>query len=551
MSALNTIPQADLWDFLFERQDKPFADDQVIFKSPTTDEVRTYAGLRSAAQNFGTNLKAQWSWKKGDVLLVFSPNSIDIPALLWGCHWAEGVVSPANPAYSVDEFKYQIVDSEAKAMAVHSSCLTIALSAAKLTGFPLDRILVFGEESASGQGLRHIYSMMQDGTPGMTRTSLSPASDPAYLVYSSGTTGRPKGAMVTHLNVVASMVLQKSIESSHMDRRTTRLLALLPMYHIYGLVCQVHFPVYMGIQTTVMQKFSVSAFSEYVRNDAITHVYVAPPVVLYLANDPGFKREDLVSLKMLTSGGAPLAPDLIRAVYERFNIPVRQAFGLTETTAVCHIQRWNQWDKAMGSNGPPLDGVEVKFVDENDNLITEGEGELCMRGPTIFRGYHKNQAATEKALTPDGWFKTGDIGYQDKDGNLYITDRLKDLIKFKGYQVPPTEIEGVLHEHPLVDDVSVIGVFNQDIVSEVPLAYVVLKKTVKPSIEVVQQLISHVANRLAPSKRLRGGIIWTDQIPRSGSGKILKRVLKDKAETEDNGKAVGAMVYDKFVPAKL
>lgn len=253
MSAPHSIPQADLWDFLFERHDKTFTDDQgsqsymnqslandvltvsVIFKSSTTDDVRTYADLRCMSLNFGTNLKAQWGWRKGDVLLVFSPNSIDIPALLWGCHWAEGVVSPANPAYSVDEIKYQIIDSEAKAMAVHSSCLTIALSAAKLSGFPSDRILVFGEESASGQGLRRIYSMMKVGTPGMTRTSLSPASDPAYLVYSSGTTGRPKGAMVTHLNVVASMILQKAIESSHMDRRTTRLLALLPMYHIYGM----------------------------------------------------------------------------------------------------------------------------------------------------------------------------------------------------------------------------------------------------------------------------------------------------------------------------
>lgn len=205
----------------------------------------------------------------------------------------------------------------------------------------------------------------------------------------------------------------------------------------------------------------------------------------------------------------------------------------------------------MGSNGPPLVGVEVKFIDEEGNPIAEGEGELCMRGPTIFRGYHKNQAATEAALTQDGWFKTGDIGHQDKDGNLYITDRIKDLIKFKGYQVPPTEIEGVLHEHHLVDDVSVIGVFNQDIASEVPLAYVVLRKTVKSSNSVAQELISHVASRLAVSKRLRGGIVWSDQIPKSGSGKILKRVLKDRAETVDKGKAVGAMMYDKFIPAKL
>lgn len=174
-----------------------------------------------------------------------------------------------------------------------------------------------------------------------------------------------------------------------------------------------------------------------------------------------------------------------------------------------------------------------------------------MRGPTIFRGYHNNPTATEKALTADGWFRTGDIGYQDVDGNLYITDRLKDLIKFKGYQVPPTEIEGILHEHHLVDDVSVVGVFNHEIASEVPLAYVVPRKSVTPSEAVAKELIAHVAGRLAASKRLRGGIIWIDQIPKSGSGKILKRVLKDRAETIDKDKAVGAMVYDKFVPAKL
>lgn len=174
-----------------------------------------------------------------------------------------------------------------------------------------------------------------------------------------------------------------------------------------------------------------------------------------------------------------------------------------------------------------------------------------MRGPTIFRGYHNNTAATEKAFLPGGWFRTGDIGYQDSEGNLYITDRLKDLIKFKGFQVAPTEIEGVLHEHNLVEDVSVIGVFNQDIASEVPLAYVVLRKSVDPSEAVARELVDHVAGRLSPSKKLRGGVIWIDEIPKSGAGKILKRVLKERADTVDKGKAVAAMLYDKFVLAKL
>lgn len=546
----------------------------VIFKSPATPETYTYADLRATALNFGSNLKAKWSWQKGDVLIAFSPNSIHLPALIWGCHWAEGIVSPANPAYSVDEFKYQIEDSGAKAIAVHSSCRTIAVAAAKLVSFPLDRVLVFGEgdgDKTSHEDVNHVMSMTRTPASGMSRKSLDPAQ-PAFLVYSSGTTGRPKGAMVTHSNVVSSLVLQGQVEGPHLDWRTNRLLAILPMYHIYGipqppssittppltrtgLVCLVHVPAYTGIQTTVMSKFTVKTFSNYIRNDAITHAYVAPPVVLYLAKDPGFKPADLSSLKMLTSGGAPLAPDLIRAVYSRFNIPVRQAFGLTETTAVCHIQRWDTWTQAIGSNGPPLTGVEVQFLDANDNPIpstSQTEGELCMRGPTIFSGYHNNPTATTKSLTPDGWFRTGDIGYQDSEGNLYITDRLKDLIKFKGYQVAPTEIEGVLHEHGFVDDVSVVGVFHEEIASEVPLGYVVLKKSVRGSKEVVAgELVQFVEDRLAASKRLRGGVVFVEEIPRSGSGKILKRVLKERAEGVDKGRAVGGVVYDGRLAAKL
>jgi 4-coumarate--CoA ligase len=197
----------------------------------------------------------------------------------------------------------------------------------------------------------------------------------------------------------------------------------------------------------------------------------------------------------------------------------------------------------MGSNGPSLPRVEVKFIDEAGNQI-QGEGELCLRGPTIFRGYHNNAEATTRSITPDGWFMTGDIGYQDKDGNLYITDRLKDLIKYKGFQIPPAEIEGILHEHPLVHDVAVIGILVEKIATEVPAAYVVLGKPGKSPDEVGKELVAYVAGKLAPHKRLRGGIIPIDEIPKSASGKILKRGLRVRAESVDQGKALGAAIYD-------
>lgn len=198
----------------------------------------------------------------------------------------------------------------------------------------------------------------------------------------------------------------------------------------------------------------------------------------------------------------------------------------------------------MGSSGPAMPRVEVKFIDEQGNQIQEGEGELCLRGPTIFPGYHNNAKATAESITPDGWFGSGDIGHQDKEGNLYITDRLKDLIKFKGFQIAPAEIEGVLHEHPLVHDAAVVGVFIQKIASEVPVAYIVLEKTIHTSDQVAEELLTFVARKLAPHKRLRGGIIPIDEIPKGPSGKVLKRILRSRADGVDRGKALGATIYD-------
>ncbi|KAJ5783258.1 hypothetical protein N7457_005032 [Penicillium paradoxum] len=536
------VPSVDVWEFLFERPEKPFPDDHVIFKSPPS-EVRTYDDLRSQAFSFGTNLKTKWGWQKGDVMLFFAPNHIDVPALYWGCQWAGGIVSPANPTYTIDELKYQLDDSGAKALVVHAPLLHTAAAAAKRVGLPVAKILVVGDDSPTA-GLQHVESMLANGESEVTRPKINAVTDSAFLVYSSGTTGRPKGAILTHINIVASLLLLQTIEAYHMDCKKDRILALLPTYHIFGMTCLVHLPVLMGIHTTIMEKFSVKSFLSNIQNESITHVYVAPPVVVYLAQDQAMTRERLTSLRMVTSGGAPLAPDLIRAVYDRLRIPVRQGFGLTESTGVSHIQRWDQWDHVMGSNGPPLPETEVKFIDQQGNRIKEGEGELCLRGPAIFPGYHNNDKATAQSFTADGWFKSGDLGFQDVEGNLFITDRLKDLIKFKGFQIPPAEIEGILHQHPLVRDVAVIGIFVKRIASEVPAGYVVFEDTSKTTEEIAEELMAYMNKNLAPHKRLRGGIIPINEIPRSPSGKVLKRVLRVRAEGVDKGKALGASVYD-------
>lgn len=364
------IPPLDIWDCLFERREKPFPDDHsmyispiskpdtnrvVIFKSPS-GEVRTYSDIRSQALSLGANLQSQWGWQKGDILLVFTPNDIDIPALFWGCHWAGGVVSPVNPTYTADELKYQLSDTGAKALVVHTSLLDTAIAAAKRVDFPVAHMLVVGPDSPEAE-LQHVESMLEGGAPGTIRPRIDAAVDTAFLVYSSGTTGRSEGARITHTNLVAELIIQRQVDGEHISWRNDRFLAFLPTYHIFGmstlngdnliyrltslyagLVCLVHVPLLMGIETTIVEKFSVKSFLHNVQTESITHIFVAPPVVLHLAKDPAITREQLSSLRMVTSAGAPLAPNLVRAVYDRLKIPVRQGFGLTESTAASHMQ---------------------------------------------------------------------------------------------------------------------------------------------------------------------------------------------------------------------
>ena len=229
---------------------------------------------------------------------------------------------------------------------------------------------------------------------------------------------------------------------------------------------------------------------------------------------------------MITSGAAPLTKQLIYAVKDRLGTEVKQAYGLSETSPVTHIQK--VWNHGMGSNGPALPNQVVKFMSpEGEEVPTGKEGEVWISGPNVFRGYHNNTDATSACKTSDGFFKTGDIGYEDENGNMYITDRVKELIKFKGSQVAPAELEGILASHELINDVAVIGVRDESQETEVPLAFVVPKEGVERSEKNGRAIVDWLTERVARHKRLRGGVRWIDEVPKSASGKILRRVLKD------------------------
>ncbi|KAI5821260.1 hypothetical protein BZA77DRAFT_340682 [Pyronema omphalodes] len=525
------VPTVDLWKLMFERKDRPFPDDQVIFVDGNTKRELKYSDIRDQSKLFGIGLKSFWNWRKGDVLAIFSPNNIDVPPLSLGVIWASGTVTPANPTYTADELTYQLKDSGAKAIATQADFLPLVLEATAKAGIPKDRIILLGDKRA--EGFMHWKEIRDDSqATKWRRTKIDSKKDIAFLVYSSGTTGLPKGVMLSHTNIGSDVRMLMAGEGDNLTWQNDSILAFLPFFHIYGLTCLIMHNVYSGKKTVVMERFDIEKFCKLVQEYKITYSYVVPPVVLLLAKSPVVTKYDLSSLKMLNSGAAPLTSELVQAVWDRIKVPVKQGYGLSETSPVTHTQQWHLWQTTIGSVGYMLPNLTAKYCDEEGNEVPVGEtGELWLKGPTIMMGYLNNPTATKNAITEDGYFKTGDVGYQDKDGNVFITDRVKELIKYKGFQVPPAELEGKLAAHPKIDDVAVIGVYDEALASEVPRAYVVPKPGVSRD-GLAEEIIKYIHDSVAQHKRLRGGVRFLDVIPKSVSGKILRRVLKEQAKKE-------------------
>ena len=474
------------------------------------------------------------------MLGLYTPNCIDTPAVTWGTHFAGGIVSPANPAYTAEELAFQLKDSGAKALVTQVPHLKIALEAVKKAGIPEDRICLMGEERDPHARFKHFTSVRNiSGTARYRRAKIDPDKDLAFLVYSSGTTGHPKGVMLSHRNIVAN-TLQTQVGEPGLSHKDN-LLAFLPFFHIYGLTCILHHCLYRGIKCVVMPKFAIEDWCRIVQEQRITYAFVVPPVVLLLSKHPCVDKYDLSSLRMLSSGAAPLSRELVTAMHARTKLPVKQGYGLSETSPTTHLQPWSDWQRYIGSVGPMLPNQTAKFMSPEGKELPIGEtGELWIKGPNIFKGYLNNPEGTRNALTEDAYFKTGDVGYLDKEGNFYITDRVKELIKYKGFQVPPAELEGHLASHEKINDVAVLGVYREDLASEVPLAYVVPTEGVKPGAELEKEIVDWLVTRVAGHKRLRGGVKFTKEIPKSASGKILRRMLKVKYQEEMKKGAVKA-----------
>jgi acyl-CoA synthetase (AMP-forming)/AMP-acid ligase II len=509
-----TIPDVSLTELVLQRAGD-LGDKPALVDGPT-GRALGYEQLAGSVRRMAAGL-AERGFEKGDVFAIFCPNVPEYAIAFHAVASLGGINTTINPLYTVQELEFQLNDSGAKYLLTIPQFLDRALEGAGRSG--VKEVFVLGE----GAGATPFSALLEgDGDP--PRVRIDPGEDLVVLPYSSGTTGLPKGVMLTHRNIVANICQTEHVQ--HVTQDDT-VIGVLPFFHIYGMTVIMSVAIYRGATVVTMPRFDLEQFLEVMQNYSVTRAYLVPPIVLALAKHPLIDNYDLSKLEMILSGAAPLGPDLAGACEQRLGCLVTLGYGLTETSPVTHAIPDEPGMNRPGSIGPPISNTVAKVVDvqTGDELGPDGRGEICIRGPQVMRGYLNNQEATRVTIDPDGWLHSGDVGYADDDGYFYVVDRLKELIKYKGFQVAPAELEAILINHPAVGDVAVIP-HPDDEAGEIPKAYVVLTGEAS-----ADDIASYVGDRVAPHKKIRS-VEFVDEIPKSPSGKILRRVLveRDRAE---------------------
>uniref|UniRef100_A0AB39A713 4-coumarate--CoA ligase n=1 Tax=Lilium hybrid cultivar TaxID=156531 RepID=A0AB39A713_9LILI len=495
---------------------------KVAIVEAATGKSYTYGDVVRETTRFAKALRSI-GLRKGNVVVVALPNLAIYPIVALGIMTAGGVFSGVNPQASLQEIKKQVEDSEAKLIvgdaATHNKV--------KELGVPT---IVVGEQQVEGGIVWDELLAASDraGTSNDDQAIIN-GEDLCALPYSSGTTGTSKGVMLTHRNLVANLCSSLFSVGPEMIGQVTTL-GLMPFFHIYGI---------MGIccatlrnkgKVVVMGRFELRGFLDALITHEVVFAPIVPAIMLAMVKNPVVDEFDLSKLKLrsVMTAAAPLAPELRATFEEKFpGVQVQEAYGLTEHS--CITLTHGDPTKGHGiakknSVGFILPNLEVKFIDPDTGLSLPKNtpGEVCVRSQCVMQGYYKNKEETDRTIDQEGWLHTGDIGYIDDDGDVFIVDRIKELIKYKGFQVAPAELEAILLSHQSVEDAAVFALPDED-AGEIPAACVVMSKNAKESEE---EIMRYVATNVASYKRLRS-VHFVNSIPKSPSGKIMRRLLRD------------------------
>jgi len=513
------LPEMSVTEFMLQNFEE-YGDKPALIDGPS-GRIMTFRQLASSIQTVANNL-AKRGFKKGDVLAIYSPNVPEYAVAFHAVATAGGINTTINPLYTSHELAHQLNDANAKFLITMPIFLDKALEAA--TNSAIEEVFVFGE----AEGATPFSDLMQ-GEERLEQVKIDPKEDLVVLPYSSGTTGLSKGVMLTHFNLVANMVQTDNLTDSTVVTEEDTVIAVLPFYHIYGMVVIMNYTLAKGATVVTMPQFDLATFLSLIPKYGVTRVNLVPPIILGLAKHPMVDDYDLSSLLTITSGAAPLGKDLLSATSSRLGCIVTQGYGLTETSPVTHFCPDTRAVEKAGSVGPAIPNTEVIIADvaTQEPLDVNENGEVWIRGPQVMKGYLNNPEATENCIDKDGWFHTGDVGYVDEDGYFYIVDRVKELIKYKGFQVAPAELEALLLTHEAITDAAVIPSPDEE-AGEIPKAFIVVKDSLTE-----EDLMSWVSERVAPHKKIRS-VEFIEQIPKSASGKILRRLLVDQERLTQN-----------------
>eukprot|EP01133_Synstelium_polycarpum_P002614 gene2614-3005_t len=479
--------------------------DSVIFIDGNNHREYTAGQMADSVDKFACQL-SRMGYKKGDVVGILMHN---VPEYFVAFHGALSLVEEAGKTLGTTNPRCLISQSLFVDKINEIKTVIPVIQDFIIVGDPLPNTIT--------------YQSMLENDGIYPRVKIDGFRETAILPFSSGTTGLPKGVMLTHYNMIANALQVQTIETTNF-RADEVVLGITPYFHIYGMLFFMLLSPKIGAKAVTMARFEPELYLQLVQKYRVTTSYIAPPVAVMFAKHPLMDKYDVSSLRMLFSGSAPLSATVEKAIAERFNgkIQIKQAYGLTEASPAIFVQ--HSIFIKPGSSGMLLPNLTLKIVDlESGRLCKVGErGEICVRGPNVMKGYYNNEKATNEMIDQDDFLHTGDVGYVDADGCYYLEDRIKELIKYKGFQVPPAELEGILLQHPSIIDAAVIGIPDEDS-GELPKAFVVLR----PNHTLTEtEVCEYLKPQVAYYKQLRGGVTFIEAIPKTASGKILRRDLR-------------------------
>ncbi|ORY16779.1 4-coumarate-CoA ligase [Clohesyomyces aquaticus] len=542
------LPKVDLPTLLFDSEHCLAQEDTPLHLSAANPAIHlTKATLRVLTERIAHFLRhslsvgSQGSYK--DVVVVCSSGQPAVAALFFGIIAAGGIFSAASPSHTPEELARQVTQGKSKVLVVSSDKREVGLKAAQLAGLPLDRVLILEGEPqwelkcvGGGKSLDAVNGEQMTWRRVTDEEELKRSL--IVLLYSSGTTGVPKGVMLSHYNLVAQLYIPSiqarahvaaAVEAGEPAPSPFKTLAHLPIAHIAGVFGYLISPFFSGGSVYWMSKFSWKPFLEYFKSLQITGFYTVPSIYLRIAKSPDV-TDQFDTVEVAITGAAPMDAELQQAANRRLGkgkTRISQTWGLSETTGAVTAMPRGASD-ITGSISPVLPNMEMRCVDDEYRDVTPGQpGELIVRGPFVTNGYYDNEEATKATFHQD-WFLTGDIAVE-RSGKFYIVDRKKELLKYKGLQIAPAELENHLITHEKILEAAVVGVPIEG-GSEVPRAYVVLRERGGLSEEDVK---AFVRGHLAEYKQLRGGVRFVDELPKNAVGKILRRELRDKARVEE------------------